>query len=338
MKTIKSRVRIFRKSLFFTLMLCFLLSCNKDDNEKASLNINGVNEKDQNKQTQMLKDLLDKFEEERLGLIEREKVIMAYFEWNEDENSMVMTNIKEENCFPIGIFLDHEKGENYETLMKSVVPKSRTIYCYSKKDHSLLWKETCRNEWQCYSVVQKCLLEGCASNKCPVKSKVVVYNPLNNSIYLFPETEESIKIKKELYDSENNKINRFLLRNKTLVDEEFFHTISNTEFGLDEDDAIHIDYEWNKKENSITVLKSKLLDGFLTTSNGRKFVNRKVVPKIANVDCHDKDGKLLWSKTCKTDWACYNLVKKCEKDKDNCWEICNLSMIYIPSTRTFYLN
>ena len=129
-----------------------------------------------------------------------------------------------------------------------------------------------------------------------------------------------------------------MLKNQSLVDQEFFRTISNTQFDLDEDDAIYVYYEWNKKKNTIKVLNAKVLDGFLTSIDGRNLIRRKVARKSSNVDCHDKNGNLLWSEECKTALDCYNLIKKYEKDRENCWEICNLSMIYIPSSRTFYLD
>ena len=180
------------KNVFYSLVgLLLFVQCQKDDT-----NVD-IDLKDQSNYNQMpsLKHVFDKIRKEQLSLREREKVLIFDLEWGEDQDSIIVTKVREEDYFPIGLVLNYEKEK--EGKESKVFPRERTIYCYSKEDHRLLWKKICNGEYACYGLVLDCFADGgCASNKCP---KVIVYSPLSNSIYLLPKTEQTIGIEKRKF-------------------------------------------------------------------------------------------------------------------------------------------
>ncbi len=127
------------------------------------------------------------------------------------------------------------------------------------------------------------------------------------------------------------------LKGESLNFETFFEKVSNKDIKLSEEKVLLINYEWNAKDKTITILSSKEAE----PSWGLAFdVAEKVKTKSFNKEAYKvscNNGKNSWTKTCDGKWSCGKLAYKC-LEQGGCATICKNDMVYVRETNTFYIS
>ncbi len=126
------------------------------------------------------------------------------------------------------------------------------------------------------------------------------------------------------------------LKGEVLTFNSFFDKVSNMEFNVTSEKVIYIEYNWNKKDNTIEFVSSSekepswgvaldLADKNNFKSSGDKY----------EVSCTN-GGKTTKTK-CNGKWSCGKAIGKC-LDAGGCATICKLKMEYVPQHKSFYLS
>src|SRR5690554_380304 len=128
-----------------------------------------------------------------------------------------------------------------------------------------------------------------------------------------------------------------LMVGKAMSYEEFFENISEMDIQLEEENLIFINYQWNAKEETFTLLgfEEKEPDFFVldfildleTKGNTEMTDPYQVVCDL---------GEDSWDEYCSGKFSCGKLIAKC-LDAGGCATMCNNTMAYNPESKTFYL-
>jgi len=128
-----------------------------------------------------------------------------------------------------------------------------------------------------------------------------------------------------------------LMVGKVMSYEEFFEEISEMDIQVSEENLFYINYQWNAKEETFTLLgfEEKEPDFFVldfrldleTKGNTEMTDPYQVVCDL---------GKDSWDEFCNGKISCGRLIAK-YLDEGGCATMCNNSMAYDPETKTFYL-
>ena len=127
------------------------------------------------------------------------------------------------------------------------------------------------------------------------------------------------------------------LQNKSMTYEDFFKTVSEKEVSVPEDKVLFISYEFNAKDETITLLSST-----------EAFPSEKVVwdaiVKHYELEASRGEGKYDyivncdkgWSKKCEA-YSCLGVVKSC-LNQGGCATVCKANMVYVPDIKAFYIS
>lgn len=131
------------------------------------------------------------------------------------------------------------------------------------------------------------------------------------------------------------------LENQTLTFDEFFEKVSSMDIQTSKENAIFINYTWNKQNNSITIISSEEKEASLGTAlkvaslkNDSNFQTRSSGDKY-QVSC--SNGGESWNKECSGKWSCGGLIAEC-LDAGGCAEICKMKMEYYAPEKIFFLD
>lgn len=127
------------------------------------------------------------------------------------------------------------------------------------------------------------------------------------------------------------------LQNKSMTYEDFFKTVSEKEVSVPEDKVLFISYEFNAKDETITLLSST-----------EAFPSEKVVwdaiVKHYELEASREGGKYDYIVTCDKGWSkkceaysCLGVVKSC-LNQGGCATVCKANMVYVPDIRAFYIS
>ena len=127
------------------------------------------------------------------------------------------------------------------------------------------------------------------------------------------------------------------LQNKSLTYKEFFETVSEKEVSVPEDKVLFISYEFNAKDETITLLSST-----------EAFPSEKVVwdaiVKHYELEASHEGGKYDYIVTCDKGWSkkceaysCLGVVKSC-LNQGGCATVCKANMVYVPDIKAFYIS
>ena len=127
------------------------------------------------------------------------------------------------------------------------------------------------------------------------------------------------------------------LQNKSMTYEDFFKTISEKEVSVPEDKVLFISYEFNAKDETITLLSST-----------EAFPSEKVVwdaiVKHYELEASREGEKYDYIVTCDKGWSkkceaysCLSVVKNC-LNQGGCATVCKANMVYVPDIKAFYVS
>ena len=131
----------------------------------------------------------------------------------------------------------------------------------------------------------------------------------------------------------NNLVSLQEMKNTSMDD--FLEAVTKMDLETDnKENGIYINYEWDKAENTISVLKveEKELDFFPLISKTE--ITHRSSDRNFTVECINGDES--WTKNCDGKGPCGGLVGEC-LDKGSCAAICEQQMIYLPLITTFLL-
>ena len=127
------------------------------------------------------------------------------------------------------------------------------------------------------------------------------------------------------------------LQNKSMTYKEFFETVSEKEVSVPEDKVLFISYEFNAKDETITLLSST-----------EAFPSEKVVwdAIVKHYELQaSREGEKYdyivtcdkgWSKKCEA-YSCLGVVKSC-LNQGGCATVCKANMVYVPDIKAFYIS
>ena len=127
------------------------------------------------------------------------------------------------------------------------------------------------------------------------------------------------------------------LQNKSMTYEDFFKTVSEKEVSVPEDKVLFISYEFNAKDETITLLSST-----------EAFPSEKVVwdaiVKHYELEASREGRKYDYIVTCDKGWSkkceaysCLGVVKSC-LNQGGCATVCKANMVYVPDIKAFYVS
>ena len=137
---------------------------------------------------------------------------------------------------------------------------------------------------------------------------------------------------------ENNLKN---LENQIMTFDKFFEKVSTMDIKTNDENTIHISYEWNKKDNLIKVISSEEKEPSWGVAFESAFLeNDKEFQKQLSKDKYQvscSNGDSSWNKGCNGIKSCAKLIHNC-LDSGGCAEICEMQMEYAPEIRTFFFD
>ena len=124
------------------------------------------------------------------------------------------------------------------------------------------------------------------------------------------------------------------LKGQAISADIFFEKVINENVPTSEEKFFYIDYEWNKQDKTITLLKAtyKEPDFFLIE---KKRSAREMADKKYTVTC-TKGDKDIWTKECDSKSSCGSLVYEC-LNGGGCGTVCTQRMIFAPQNNSFIL-
>lgn len=130
-------------------------------------------------------------------------------------------------------------------------------------------------------------------------------------------------------------------KEKAINFEVFFEQVSNTNFEIDENKILLVNYEWNSKNKTITVLSSKEVEPSwgiaFDVAEQEKLKGRGNPTYTVSCNKGGKDGK-GWTKSCSGKFSCGKLVYSCV-EINGCATVCKAPpLAYAPQTKTFYIS
>lgn len=133
------------------------------------------------------------------------------------------------------------------------------------------------------------------------------------------------------------------LKNQTLTFDEFFEKVSNMDLQTSADNSIHVNYTWNKQNNTITIIDSEEKEiswGVameLASLKTDKEYNKSNSAKGEKYKVSCDNGAKSWNKTCSGVRSCGGLINDCLQ-AGGCAEICQLKLEYYDSENIFFLS
>ena len=127
------------------------------------------------------------------------------------------------------------------------------------------------------------------------------------------------------------------LQDKSMTYENFFKTVSEKEVSVPEDKVLFISYEFNTKDETITLLSST-----------QAFPSEKVVWDAIvkhyelKTSCEGRKYDYIvtcdkgWSKKCEA-YSCLGVVKSC-LNQGGCATLCKANMVYVLDIKAFYVS
>ena len=124
------------------------------------------------------------------------------------------------------------------------------------------------------------------------------------------------------------------LKGQALSADNFFEKVINENVSTSQEKVFYINYEWNTKDKTITLLKATYKEPDFFLIEKKRSAEERAALKYT-VTCTN-GGKDIWTKECDGKFSCGSLVYEC-LEGGGCGTICTQRMVFAPQNNSFIL-